>query len=133
MMNSEVRNKWQIRAATLSIFLLGAMAGAFALNAYYLWFDNEPRQLTREQRFQKIVTDLKLDDSQKSEVQQIFNDARENVQALHKEGEPKMNSIREQADGRLQKIMSPEQWQKFIQMREQRKEEDNKQRESRDR
>jgi Spy/CpxP family protein refolding chaperone len=129
-MNSEVRNKWQIRAATLSIFLLGAIAGAFALNAYYLWFGG-PRQLSREERFQKMVTDLKLTPEQTGQMQQIVDDIKVNMQAIRKENEPKMNALRDQADEKTQKILTPEQWQKFVQMRDARKAEDKQQRETR--
>jgi hypothetical protein len=127
-MNSEVRNKWRIRAATLSIFLLGAMAGAFALNAYNLWFGNKP-PMNREARFNKLSDDLQLSPQQNTDVKQAFNETREKMQALKQEDEPKVNTIREETDEKLHKLLSPEQWQKFMQIRDARKAED-KQRET---
>ncbi len=128
-MNSDNSNKWRIRAATLSIFLLGAMAGAFALNAYNLWFGNKP-PMSREARFVKLANELQLSTPQTSDVKQVFNETRDRMQALKQEDEPKVKVIREETDVKLQKILSPEQWQKFTQMREARKAEE-KQREAR--
>jgi Spy/CpxP family protein refolding chaperone len=42
------------------------------------------------------------------------------LQALRKESEPKVKEIRQQADDRLQKVLTPEQWQQFQQMVEER-------------
>jgi Spy/CpxP family protein refolding chaperone len=128
-MNTDTSNKWRIRAATLSIFLLGAMAGAFALNAYNLWFGNKP-PMNREARFTKMANELQLSTPQTSDVKQVFNETRDRMQALKQEDEPKVKVIREETDGKLQKILTPEQWQKFTQMREARKTEE-KQREMR--
>ena len=60
---------------------------------------------------------LELNDEQKTQVHQILGDTREQLQALRKESEPRFDEIRRQADKRLQKVMTPEQWQKFQQMR----------------
>jgi len=116
-MNTENRNKWQIRAATLSIFLLGALAGAFALNAYSLWFGGPPQQLSRPERLQKLARQLELNETQTNEVQQIFSDTREKIQTLRQQS-------REEMDGKLQKVLTPEQWQKLVQIRNAKKEEE---------
>lgn len=122
-MNIENKNKWQIRVATLSIFLLGALAGAFAMNAYSLWFGAAgPQPPSRQERLQKLVKKLDLSEAQASEVQKIFNETREKIQALREEGEPKMKLVREESDGKLQKVLTPEQWQKFVQIREAKRE-----------
>jgi hypothetical protein len=42
-----------------------------------------------------------------------------NSSALRKESEPRVVEIRRQADERLQKIFTPEQWQRFQQQRDQ--------------
>jgi Spy/CpxP family protein refolding chaperone len=116
-MNTENRNRWQIRAATLSIFLLGALAGGFAMNAYNLWFGGAPPQLSRAERLQKLARQLELNEAQTNEVQQIFSDTREKIQALRQE-------TREEMNGKLQKVLTPEQWQKLLQIREAKKEEE---------
>jgi Spy/CpxP family protein refolding chaperone len=113
-MNIENKSKWQLRFATLSIFLLGFIAGAFALNAYHLWFGESQRQ-TRFQKYEALYRQLDLTESQKAEIEKIVNETRENVQKMRQESEPRMQEIRVQHDEKLQKVLTPEQWQKFQQ------------------
>ncbi|MDQ4122438.1 MAG: hypothetical protein M3209_13445 [Acidobacteriota bacterium] len=116
-MNNETKNVWQIRAATMAIFLLGFLAGALALNAYHVWY-SPAASVPKKERFERIFTQLNLTEQQKAETQQIFNETREQLQRLREEGEPRVREIRAQADARLQKILTPEQWQKFLHFRD---------------
>lgn len=116
-MNPEVKGKWQIRLATFSIFLLGFLAGAFALNAYYLWFGGG-KQVSRQEQFQDIFKGLNLNEAQKSDVEKVFGDTREKIQKLRQESDPRFQEIRSQSDDQIQQILTPEQWQKFQQERE---------------
>jgi Spy/CpxP family protein refolding chaperone len=115
-MDTISKSKWQVRGAAILIFLLGFTAGALALNAYKRW-DRSGGTQSRQERFDRMLDTLKLSAEQKTQVQQILGDSREQLQALRKEGEPKVDSIRQQADERLQKVMTPEQWKQFQQMR----------------
>src|SRR6476620_11563309 len=113
-MNIESKSKWQIRLATLSIFLLGFVAGAIALNAYHLWFGAASQQpVNRAQRFEETINQLGLNETQKIEVQKIFSDTREKVQKFRQESEPRMQEIRSEADAKMQQVLTPEQWQQF--------------------
>ena len=116
-MNIESKSKWQIRLATLSIFLLGFVAGAIALNAYHLWFGGA-KQPTKRERFEEAFNQVGLDETQKAEVQKILGETRERIQKLRQESEPAMQEIRSQTDEKLQRVMRPEQWQGFQQERE---------------
>lgn len=116
-MNVESKNKWQIRAATMSIFLLGFLAGAFALNSYHLWFD-APKQQSRQQRYDEAFARLKMDERQKTEVQRIVGETREKIQKLRQEDEPRLQEIRAQNDEQLQRVLTAEQWQEFQKARE---------------
>jgi Spy/CpxP family protein refolding chaperone len=116
-MNAENKGKWQIRLATLSIFLLGFLAGAFALNAYYLWFGGG-KQASRQEQFQDVFNNLDLSDDQKNDVQKIFGETREKIQKMRQESEPRFQEIRAQSDDQLQKVLTAEQWQKFQQERD---------------
>jgi len=117
MMNIESKSKWQIRFATLGIFVLGFAAGVFALNAYYLWF-SAAKAPTKQEKYEEAFKSLGLNDAQKSEVQKIFGETRENIQKMRQETEPRLQEIRTQNDEKLQKVLTPEQWQKFQQERE---------------
>jgi len=120
-MNNVAKNRWQVRAAAAIIFVLGFTAGILALNVY--------RGLARGggrpgDRFEQMAERLKLNADQKTKVQQIFGDTREQLRALRKESEPRVTEIRRQADERLKEVLTPEQWQQFQgergQMRERR-------------
>jgi hypothetical protein len=116
-MNIESKSKWQIRLATLSIFVLGFVAGGFALNAYHLWFGGAKPQ-SRHERFEETFNELGLNEAQKSDVQKTFSETREKFQKFRQESEPRMQEIRSQTDEKLQQILTPEQWQKFQQERD---------------
>ncbi|HXT64600.1 MAG TPA: periplasmic heavy metal sensor [Pyrinomonadaceae bacterium] len=112
-MTEKIRSKWQVRIATVAIFVLGFVAGMLALHAYGRWAHRRPP----ENRFEQMASRLQLNDDQKTKVQQIFSDTRQQLQGLRKESEPRVNDIRQQADQRMQQVLTPEQWQKFQQMR----------------
>ena len=112
-MNNIVRNKWQVRVAAAIIFVLGFTAGILALNLYRgLARRGEPRD-----RLEQLSQRLDLDADQKAKVQQIFSDTREQLRALRRESEPRVNDIRAQADQKLQQVLTPDQWQRFQKIR----------------
>ena len=117
MMNIESKSKWQIRFATLGIFVLGFVAGAFALNAYHLWF-GAAKQPTKQEKYEEAFRSLGLTDAQKSEIEKLVNETRDKIQNIRQETDPRVLEIRTQHDEKLQKILKPEQWQKFQQERE---------------
>ena len=112
-MNNIVRNKWQVRVAAAIIFVLGFTAGILALNVYRgLARRGEPRD-----RLEQLSQRLDLNADQKAKVQQIFSDTREQLRALRRESEPRVNDIRAQADQKLQQVLTPDQWQRFQKIR----------------
>ena len=112
-MDKVCKERWQVRIAALIIFVLGFAAGILALNVYRTWARGE-----RGDRFEQMADRLQLTGDQKTKVQEIFNDTREQLRALRRESEPKVDEIRRQADGRLQTVLTPEQWQKFQSIRD---------------
>src|SRR6266850_733437 len=111
------KSKWQVRGAAIVIFLLGFTAGALALNAYKRW-ERTGAGLSRQDRFERMLDSLHLNADQKTQVHQILGDSRDQLQALRKESEPRVAQIRQQADERLQKVLTPEQWKQFQQERD---------------
>jgi DNA anti-recombination protein RmuC len=65
-----------------------------------------------------MVDRLQLNADQKTQVQQIFEETRQQLQALRKDSDPRVVQIRQQTDERLQKVLTPEQWKQFEQMRD---------------
>ena len=114
-MNNVAKNRWQVRIAAIIIFVLGFTAGILALNVYrgLAW----GRQ---GNRIDELAERLQLSAEQKTKVQEIFSDTREQLRAARQEMEPRMTEIRRQADGRLQTVLTPEQWEKFQRLRDER-------------
>ena len=110
------KNRWQVRGAAALIFVLGFAAGILALNVYRGWAARGGR--SPEDRFEQMSRRLQLNADQKTKVQQILSDTREQLRALKKESEPRVTEIRKQTDERLQQILTPEQWTRFQQMRD---------------
>lgn len=107
---------WLVRAAALGIFLLGFAAGALAPSVYRAWVRDGTRA-SREDRFERMSKDLNLSPEQKTQMQQIFGETRTQLESLRAETEPRFADIRRQADERIQKVLTPEQWQQFQQSR----------------
>ena len=116
-MNINSKSKWQIRIAALLIFVLGVAAGALALNGYQRW-SRSRAEGSRQQRFERMLDRLQLNADQKTQVHQILAETRDQLQNLRKESEPRFDAIRTQADERLQKVLTPEQWKQFQQERD---------------
>ena len=112
----KIRNrKWQVRIAAILIFVLGFSAGALGLNVYERWRSGAQ---ARRQEYAQMIDRLQLNGDQKAQVQQIFTDARVQLQALRKDADPRVADIRQHTDERLQKVLTPEQWKQFQQMRD---------------
>src|ERR1044072_1173565 len=113
-MNNVIKNRWQVRIAALIIFVLGFTAGILALNVY-----RRVRPFSGN-RIDEMSERLQLTADQKTRVQEIFSDTREQIRGVRREMEPRMTEIRRQADGRLQTVLTPEQWQQFQKHRDER-------------
>ena len=112
-MDRAKRNSWLVRAAALAIFVLGFAAGALAPSAYRAWV----RGGDRGDRMEQMTRKLDLTPEQEAQVRGIFGETRTQLEALRRESEPRFAEIRRQADERLQKVLTPEQWQKLQQGR----------------
>lgn len=113
-MDNVAKNRWQVRVAAAIIFVLGFAAGMLALNVYR----GLARNVGAGNRVDELAHRLQLTADQKTKVQQILSDSREELRALRRESEPRVAEIRRQADGRLQTVLTPEQWQQFQNMRD---------------
>ncbi|HEX3145733.1 MAG TPA: periplasmic heavy metal sensor [Pyrinomonadaceae bacterium] len=113
-MDTVSRNKWQVRGVAILIFVLGFAAGMLALGSYRAW---ARRTAAPGDRFNQMATRLQLNDDQKTKVQQIFGDTRQQLQSLRKESEPRVNEIRQATDQKLQQVLTPVQWNQFQQLR----------------
>ena len=114
-MNSNTKTKWQVRLAALTIFVIGFIAGALAMNIYR--GQRAPSAYgDRRGRFEETLDKLNLTQDQKTQVKAIFDDARAQLGQLRKESEPKFREVRKQTDERLKAVLEPEQWEQFQQI-----------------
>jgi Spy/CpxP family protein refolding chaperone len=112
-MDENSKRKWQIRAAVAIIFLLGFLAGALVLNIYYR------RQFTPPfgaGRYERIIESLDLTPAQKTQVEQIMNEARSRMIEIRAQSAPRVREVRQQTDERLKTILTPEQWSQWRRM-----------------
>ena len=116
-MDTTTKSKWQVRVAALLVFVLGFAAGALAFSAYRNWSRTRGQE-SRQERFERMLDRLQLSNEQKTEVHKILTETREQLQSLRKESEPRFDALRQQADERLQKVLTPEQWKQFQEERE---------------
>src|SRR6266576_6098210 len=94
-MDNSSRGNWKFRGVAIVMFALGFTSGILALNAFRAW---PHRNTPQADRFEQLATRLQLNSDQKTKVQQIFSDTRQQLQALRKESEPRVNDIRQQTD-----------------------------------
>jgi hypothetical protein len=113
-MNITSKNRWQVRVIAAIIFALGFTTGILAVNLYR----SLARNMAPRDRFEQLSDRLQLNADQKTKVQQIFSDTREQLKGLRKESEPKVTDIRRQADEKLQQVLTADQWKKFQAMRD---------------
>lgn len=116
-MDYVTKSRWQVRLAAVVIFLLGFSAGILALNVYRGWARNTPPR----DRFEQLAERLQLSAEQKTRVQQIFGDTREQLRTLRQESDAKVSEIRKRADDNLQQVLTAEQWQQFQKIKEERR------------
>ncbi|MFY9553548.1 MAG: periplasmic heavy metal sensor [Blastocatellia bacterium] len=114
-MDSKARSKWQVRLATITVFLIGAIAGGLAMNIYRAPQWSSSRAGGRG-GFEQMLDKLDLSDDQRVQVREIFEDARKQLTELRKESEPKFREVRKNTDERLQAVLTAEQWEQFQQM-----------------
>jgi hypothetical protein len=113
-MNITSKNRWQVRVIAAIIFALGFTTGILAVNLYR----SLARNMAPRDRFEQLSDRLQLNADQKTKVQQIFSDTREQLKGLRKESEPKVTDIRRQTDEKLQQVLTADQWKKFQAMRD---------------
>jgi Spy/CpxP family protein refolding chaperone len=113
-MDSNSKNKWQVRLAVVSLFAIGFIAGALTMNIYR----ERSRAAAPEMygRFEQVLERLNLTPEQKTQVRAIFDDSRAQLIDIRKQSEPRFREVRKQTEDRLQAVLTPEQWEQYKQM-----------------
>ncbi len=118
-MEKTSKNKWQVRVAALSIFVLGFIAGALALNLYRTRYPapGERGGGPPFLGFRHITERLDLTSEQQAEVEKILSDTRARLADARKQSEPVLSEIRRQTEERLQQTLTSKQWEQFQQVK----------------
>lgn len=116
-MDTRDKNKWLVRGAVLAIFLLGFVAGILTLNVYKNLYDGSRGHSRELERVEQVFEQLSLTETQQAEVRSVLDDARNQIREMRRIDSQRKRDIRRQTDERLQKILTPEQWQTFQQSR----------------
>ena len=114
-MENNGKTQWRIRAAVVSVFLLGCLAGALAMNAYRAQFSRYPRE-PRGERFEQMLDRLNLTAEQRTQMELIIKESRSQLVEIRRQSAPRYQEIRKQTDEKLQTILSPQQWQQWQQL-----------------
>lgn len=104
--------------AVAVVFALGCATGAFLDSAYRLRAGaarNEARGGKRdpEHMFEKMRSELNLDERQATEVHKILDETRNEYRSLRSEARPRFDTIRQSARTRIRALLTPEQQQRF--------------------
>src|SRR5438132_14361432 len=96
----------QARLITLATYVLGVLTGVLAMNllAAKQAAGNNGRRLVDE-----LAKEVKLEPSQRTQVEQILNETRQKYQELQKQVRPQFNEIRLTTRARIRNLLTPEQ------------------------
>jgi Spy/CpxP family protein refolding chaperone len=114
-MESNSKNKWQVRIAAVIIFALGFAAGALSLNLYNSRQSAEP-DLNRPRRIEHMLDRLNLNQEQRARMEEIMKDTRARMDAERDASRPRMREIRGESRRRMQEILTPAQWDELQKM-----------------
>jgi hypothetical protein len=100
--------------AVAAVFALGCATGALLDSAYRLRAGAESRgRRNPEHVFEKMRSDLGLDERQAAEARKILDETRGEYRALRSEARPRFDAIRQSARARIRALLNPEQQKRF--------------------
>jgi Spy/CpxP family protein refolding chaperone len=112
--------KLKLWMLALVIFFLGGISGAAVHALYKVKTTSLSPQPPRQGMMEKMKQDLSLTDEQTTQIKTILEDSRKEFRRVVKEECPSIGKIRENTSQRIRAILTPEQQQKFDEIRKQR-------------
>lgn len=98
-----MKSKVSVALLGVLVFLLGGIAGAISHYIYLRYFFAPPNVV------EAFARELKLDAGQKEQLRSIFNESRERYHALSQQFRPQYESIRNETDQQIRKILRDDQ------------------------
>jgi len=114
-----VRDRPRALAVLLAVFLAGCLVGGAGS---FVWLRKAAatagsRPAGRGQERQKLKEVLQLSPEQEAQFTAILNESRKRLAEVQREHEPKIESIRNETNSKLNAILNPEQQRKFAEFR----------------
>lgn len=95
------------------VFVLGSITGAALTGLYRSRSGSARPERNPHERFEKMRSELNLNDEQTKAISAILDEARNEYRALRGELRPRFEEPRQKARARIRALLSPEQQQKF--------------------
>ena len=110
------RTRLKIWLVLVAVFVLGCATGVALTGLYRSRASGdkpEARERAKNERFERMRSELKLTDQQTTAVRTILDETRNEYRALRTELRPRFEEPRLKARSRIRALLTPEQQQKF--------------------
>jgi Spy/CpxP family protein refolding chaperone len=129
-MTEQRRVKFKVWLLILTVFALGGVTGA-SLDRLYL-IKMKPERISnqgprgwRQQLLENMTRDLNLSDDQVTKIRAVFDENRKQFNRQRFSECPSIKEMREKSDARIRSILTPQQQERFDQIKAQREAEQN--------
>ena len=113
--------RWLALLALAGLFALGVVAGGLGAHLYYARALDRPLPgpppLFGRLMGPRLERHLELTSEQSSELRRILDESRREAEAMRRELAPRMRDVMERAENRIDEILTPEQRQRFAELR----------------
>ncbi len=113
--------RWQAMVALAGLFALGVFSGSLGAHLYYVRSAERmpgPPPFLGPFFSHRLERGLDLSPAQRAEVLRILDDSHREAEALRGEVAPRLREVMERADERIRALLTPEQRQRFDEMRQ---------------
>ncbi len=112
--------RWQALVALAGLFVLGVVAGGLGAHLYYARaLERPPGPPPFFGGFvgPRLERRLDLTPEQGAELRRVLDESRGEAEAMRRELAPRMREVMERTERRIQEILTPEQRQRFAELR----------------
>jgi hypothetical protein len=125
-MDSNTNSRTKARVIVVSVFVIGFVAGALALNLYQRLTSSSNKDMPRngtEFLVRRMNDRVGLSSEQQEQIKQIldetndkYRDIRKDMEPRIKDFEPRFNTVRQESRDRIRTLLTPDQLPKYEQM-----------------
>src|SRR5712692_425422 len=125
-MDSNTNSQTKARVIVVSVFVIGFVAGALALNLYQRLTSSSNKDMPRngtEFLIKRMNDKVGLSSAQQDQIKKIldetndkYRDIRKDMEPRIKDFEPRFNTVRQESRDRIRALLTPDQLPKYEQM-----------------